>query len=120
MFTDENKKHIFVIYRGNYYVFPVLDKENKILQPEEIYACIQHILNTSDKEPEFPLGVLTSENRDVWADVRSKLEALGNKEALNAIDSALFCMSLDENSSTEEDTLSNVFLHGDPKNRYLN
>lgn len=89
------------------------------MQPEELLASIQHILNSNSKEPEFSLGCLTSENRDVWADVRAKLESLGNKDALNAIDSALYCISLDDLESNDPDVLSANFLHGNSKNRWF-
>ena len=115
--TDESKKHILIVHRGNFYSFPVLDDDGKIIDPEEIYACIQHILNSNAKEPEFPLGVLTSEDRNVWADVRAKLEALGNKEALNVIDTALYCIALDDLDSDDHEALSHNFLHGPSQNR---
>ena len=85
-----------VLSRGNFYVFPVFGEDGKILKPEEILGCFNHILNSKDKEPEFPLGVLTSERRDVWAHLRSDLEALGNQEALNAIDTVYKIKSLFE------------------------
>ena len=47
-----------MVSRGNFYVFPVFDADGKILKPEEILACMQHILNSNDPEPEFSLGIL--------------------------------------------------------------
>lgn len=118
--TSENKNHILVISKGNYYVFPVLDSDGKILKPEEILECFQHILNSNDPTPEFPVGVLTSENRDTWAGLRAQLETLpGNQEVLNTIDSALYCIALDDAKYSDVDEMSANFLSGDAKNRWF-
>ena len=66
-----------------------------------------------------PLGVLTSEDRNKWATIRDNLEKLGNTEALRLIDSAIYCIALDDVSSDEPDKLLSNFLHGDPKNRWF-
>lgn len=78
-----------------------------------------YILNSNFKETELPVGVLTSENRDTWAEVRGKLEQLGNQEALNQIDTALYCIALDETTSDDHAVMGHQFLHGDPKNRWF-
>jgi hypothetical protein len=106
------------MYRGNHFVFSVLDKNGNIFAPEEIYACIKHILGSNVSRPVHALGALTGENRDVWAGVRERLEALGNKEALNAIDTALYAIALDDNVETGNVDQDDVnFLTGDPGNR---
>jgi carnitine O-palmitoyltransferase 2 len=98
----------------------VLDKHGKILKPEEVLGCFQHILNSNDGQPEFPVGVLTSENRDTWAGLRAHLETLpGNQEALDLIDSALYCIALDDAKYSDEDEMSVNFLSGDAKNRWF-
>jgi carnitine O-palmitoyltransferase 2 len=98
-------------------------KKGKILGPEEIYACISYILDpvrNPTKEADQPLGVLTAENRDKWAELRSRLEQIGNnKESLAAIDSALYALALDDTDSHDIDKLSLQFLHGDPRNRWF-
>lgn len=120
LLTDPTRKHICVIHRGHFYVFDVIDKENKLLKPGEIYACILHILKTSgEKEAEHALGVLTSENRDTWADIRARLISLGNKESLDYIDSAFYCIALDDVDTNDEQILSANFLHGNAKNRWF-
>lgn len=119
LFTDESKRHVVIIHRGHFFTFPLFDQEGNILKPEEVLACVKYILNLNLKEAELPLGVLTAENRNVWAEARARLEQLGNQEALNAIDSALYCMALDDFESDDHDKLSDNFLHGDPKNRWF-
>jgi len=96
-----------------------LNEDGSILEPTELLGCFQHILSINQSEAEFSLGSLTSENRDVWAVIREKLESLGNKEALNAIDSAMFCINLDDIDTNDLDVLSQNFLHGNCRNRWF-
>jgi len=58
----------FLLFSGN------------ILPAEDIYACMKQISEDRTPPPEFPLGVVTTTNRDVWAENRSHLESIGNKE----------------------------------------
>lgn len=89
-----------------------------IAPPSDILNRLKFVLNdeNSQKTAEFPLGVLTSENRDTWASVREHLVQTHNGNALDMIDSALFCVSLDDNNvyPVEDPVpLSKNMLHGD-------
>ena len=119
LYLDESGKHIAVLYRGHFFVFPVLDKIGRIFPPEQIYACIKHILSSNVPRNPLALGALTAENRDTWAQVRERLESLGNEEALHAVDSALYCIALDEFASEDPDALGVNFLTGDAANRWF-
>lgn len=119
MVTNEKNNNIFVIHNGNYYLFPVIDSDGNIFEPDEILACFHHILKLNHPEPEYALGCLTAENRDTWAEVREHLEKIGNKEALELIDTSLYCIALDNIKSNDPDELSANFLHGNHKNRWF-
>lgn len=51
-----------------------------VMEPTYITSCLKHILDDKSSPNNFPLGVLTTENRDIWAEARSHLENSGNKE----------------------------------------
>lgn len=92
--------------------------------PHTIINRLKFVINdeSSSKTAEFPLGVLTAENRDKWAEFRAYLSDNHNENALETIDSALFCLSLDENAHFDpSDPVPMVqnMLHGD-KNGLLN
>jgi carnitine O-palmitoyltransferase 2 len=89
------------------------------MKAEYIYSCIDHINNLSLTDEKHPLGVLTSINRNDWASLREKLVNLGNSEALNKIDSSLYCISLDDHDSNDYDDMAHNFLHGNPLNRWF-
>lgn len=119
MVSDESKNHILIAHKGSFFTFPVLQEDGSIKRPEEMYTFIKHILDTNTTENEFALGALTAENRDVWAEVRSRLVELGNEEALNSIDSALYCLALDDVEEVDENKLSRGYLYGNAYNRLV-
>lgn len=94
------------------------------MPPRAIANRLKFVLNdeASNKAPEFPLGVLTSENRDTWAAVREHLVDIHNESALDTIDSALFVLALDDKANYSADDpvpIVQNMLHGDA-NGYFN
>ncbi|XP_048832616.1 carnitine O-palmitoyltransferase 2, mitochondrial [Brienomyrus brachyistius] len=119
LFTDQKGRHLLVIRKGNMYVFDVVDRDGNFVRPAEIHAHLSFILSDPTPPPVFPLGFLTSENRDVWADLREKLLAAGNAEVLGLVDSAVFCVCLDEESMRDPVHISHNMLYGDGGNRWF-
>jgi len=118
LFTDAAGRHLLVMCRGHMYVFDAVDRDGNMVRPAEIQAHLGHILADPAPAAAHPLGVLTSENRDVWAGLREKLVAAGNGEALRAVDSALFCLCLDDEDMRDHIHTSHNMLHGDGRNRW--
>ncbi|NWY29885.1 CPT2 palmitoyltransferase, partial [Pheucticus melanocephalus] len=119
LYTDEKAKHLLVLRNGNFYVFDVIDRDGNMLKPSEIQAHLKYILSDNSPAPAFPLGYLTSENRDTWALLRKNLLDNGNEEALQKVDSAVFCLSLDDFPIKDLVHLSHTMLHGDGANRWF-
>ncbi|XP_034386773.1 carnitine O-palmitoyltransferase 2, mitochondrial-like [Cyclopterus lumpus] len=119
LFTNEKAKHLLVMRKGNMYVFDIVDRDGNLLKPAEIQSHLKYILSDPTPAAAFPLGVLTSENRDVWAGLRDKLIAAGNAEDLQSVDGALFCLSLDDESMRDNIHISHNMLHGDGCNRWF-
>lgn len=118
LYTNDKARHLLVMRKGNMYVFDAVDRDGNLVKPAEIQAHLKYILSDTAAAPAFPLGVLTSENRDVWAGLREKLLAAGNAEALGLVDSALFCLCLDEEVMRDHIHISHNMLHGDGVNRW--
>ncbi|XP_068446236.1 carnitine O-palmitoyltransferase 2, mitochondrial-like [Clinocottus analis] len=119
LFTDEKAQHLLVMRKGNMYVFDIVDRDGNLVKPAEIQSHLKYILSDPTPAAAFPVGVLTSENRDVWAGLRDKLIAAGNAEDLRSVDSALFCLSLDDESMRDDSHLSHNMLHADGCNRWF-
>uniref|UniRef100_A0A3P9PDT5 Carnitine palmitoyltransferase 2 n=1 Tax=Poecilia reticulata TaxID=8081 RepID=A0A3P9PDT5_POERE len=118
LLTDDKGRHLLIMRKGNMYVFDVVDRDGNLVKPAEIHSHLKYILSDSTPAPSLPLGILTSENRDVWAGLREKLKVTGNAEALGLVDSALFCLCLDEESMRDHIHISHNMLHGDGCNRW--
>lgn len=87
------------------------------MAPSELLGNLSKILNDNTPPTQFPLGVLTCQNRDIWAKQRAHLEAQ-NHEALRKIDSALFNLILDDVAIDDnKHKILKEFLHSDGTNR---
>lgn len=119
IWSNSSARHILVIRNGNYYAFDVLDRDGNVRSPVEILSCLKYIIDDKSPKSDYPVGVLTSENRDVWAKIRQTLLTSGNEQTLNLIDSATFVLSLEDVETEDPNTLSRLFLYGDPANRWF-
>ncbi|SDM82258.1 choline/carnitine O-acyltransferase [Allokutzneria albata] len=116
--TASSAKHIVVFHRGQMFRMDVLGAEGKPHTLDELAAGLRAVLETGGAE-EVPVGHLTTKARAEWAASRARLLGLGNAEALEVIESALFCLSLE--SDAPDDTLAacDALLHGDSANRWF-
>lgn len=89
-----------------------------LLLPSEILANLSKILNDNTPKAEYPLGVLTTQNRDEWAKQRIHLEEIGNHDVLRKIDTAIFNLVLDDVTiENNKHKILSEFLHSDGTNR---
>lgn len=84
-----------------------------------ILSSLKYILEDQTEVAEHPISLLTTGDRNKWAASREHLLKIGNKEALEEIDSALFAISLDTVVVEKPKDIVRWFLHSDGKNRYL-
>lgn len=92
-----------------------------IEQPETLLARFKHVLDDNRPPADNPLGLLTTENRDTWAKIRYHLSEIGNEKALRTVDSALFCLCLDNGTIDPEHPIPMIrdFLFGNGTNRWF-
>ncbi|XP_062308915.1 carnitine O-palmitoyltransferase 2, mitochondrial [Osmerus eperlanus] len=119
LFTEPKGRHLLVIRKGHMYVFDVVDPNGNPVEPAQIQSHLKYILSDQTPAPAYPLGFLTSENRDIWAGLREKLLAAGNGEAIGSVDSALFCLCLEDENMRDHIHISHNMLHGDGSNRWF-
>ena len=101
---DDGAKHLVVLCRGQFYWFDVLDDSSDLIMTEKDLAVnLQVIVEDAQETPiqdaaKGALGVLSTENRKIWAGLRDVLtrdEDSNNAECLGIVDSALFILCLD-------------------------
>lgn len=116
---NEKANHILIMRGGHFYTFDVINKEGEMLEPREIYACLDYIQKDAVAPAQHPLGYLTSENRDRWAATRQLL-LQDNREQVEAIDSALFNLVLDDAiPGDNREEITKTFLYGNGGNRWF-
>lgn len=126
IYRETDTKHLVIIKDGHFFAVDVLDEQGNVTlsihqriyisfrslgniePPEAIMARFKYILSQDTKKTEYPVAVLTTENRDTWAKIRADFVSDGNGEALKTVDSALFVISL-EDGQFEEANAAGLF-----------
>ncbi|KAH3674505.1 hypothetical protein WICMUC_003343 [Wickerhamomyces mucosus] len=119
MQSDGSSHHIVVLSRSQFYWFDVMDENNDlILTDDELIVNFESILSDSKKSSSIQIakssfGVLTTENRKNWANLRNNLmDDEINFKILKIIDSALFIVVLDDIELNNLNDLSKNMLCG--------
>lgn len=119
MQSDQNSTHLVIMSKSQFYWFDVLDQDNNILLSEsELMINFNSIIIDSQKSNKFDIakssfGVLTSENRNLWANTRSNIyKNPTNNSIINIIDKALFILCLDDLEIENLSDLSQNMLCG--------
>lgn len=113
-------RHIVVLRRGRLFRMDVLGEQGKPYPIDELADGLRTVL--AAEEPEHsPVGHLTTKARAEWAASRQALIDVdpGNAEALDVVESALFCLSLDDTSPADKLAACDGLLHGDSANRWF-
>lgn len=119
--NDPESRHIVVLSKSQFYWFDVLDDDDEILLTEDSLSqnfrgIVEDSKRTSITElARSSFGILTSENRRVWANMREKMNKdRTNKEILKIIDGALFIVVLDDVTVDDDSTrMAKNFLCGE-------
>lgn len=122
IYRNDNSKHVVVMKDGNFYTIDVLDANGNIREPEFILTQLKYLASMNPPEAAHPVGALTTQNRRIWSVARTHLTSLSTKNADNMtlIDSALFCISLDNTTFDSDNPVPTIrnFLFDECKNRW--
>ncbi|KAI7868608.1 acyltransferase ChoActase/COT/CPT [Spinellus fusiger] len=118
-------QHITVMYKDQIFEVPVF-KNGQTVSIKSIEEQLRRVVELVEAVPveqhQLPVGVLTSEQRDTWGELRQSLESNPtNKATLKAIDTSLFTLCLDHYSSPLDLDKSHLNLaHGrSARNRWF-
>ncbi|EHR62377.1 choline/carnitine O-acyltransferase [Saccharomonospora cyanea] len=113
-------RHVAVFHRGNLFRMDVIDPHGEPLSVTDLENGLRAIVDASATPAEFPVGHLTTKARAEWAESRNALLLLdGNADALDAVETALFCVCLDDHTPTDTKDACDHLLHGDSGNRWF-
>lgn len=81
----------------------------------------QRIQEMAGEEEQYPIGALTTENRDVWANARQLVlnASSQNEKALERIESAIIVLALDDARPVTREEVSRGVWIGDGKSRFF-
>ncbi|MEE2745067.1 MAG: choline/carnitine O-acyltransferase [Bdellovibrionota bacterium] len=94
---------MIVTYKGNYFKVPLVSPKNQVYSAKEITKALDEIVHYKKGQNPFPVGMLTSLNRDKWAEYReSLLQVEGFSPFLEEVEKSLFVLALDFSSPQSE------------------
>ena len=122
-FDHKSNNHIIVIRKNRFYVVPLADAAGRELSAAELEAQFNTIItDAGQNKSSAPVGVLTSDNRDIWADSREALIAASpsgkNAELLKTIEGAMIVVALDDTKPVTREDISWSTWVGDGRNRW--
>ncbi|KAF2456028.1 acyltransferase ChoActase/COT/CPT [Lineolata rhizophorae] len=111
-------EHLVVIRKNQFFKVPHA-VNGKQLNTSELEKLFRRVYQMAEKSP--PVGVLTTQNRDVWADVHARLLKAhpSNAAALETIESSSFVVCLDDATPVTLDERARQYWHGDGRNRWF-
>jgi len=117
-FNADEHKYIVAIRKNQFFKIPH-EIGGKQLNTSELEAQFKRVYELAERVP--AVGILTSENRDVWADARQVLldASPKNKAALEAIEASSFVVCLDDASPVTLEERAHQYWHGDGANRWF-
>lgn len=117
-YVPEENPYILVIRKNQF--FKVLhDVDGKQLNTTELEQQFRRIYQLAETVP--AVGILTSENRDIWTDAREVLIKAhpANERSLEAIEAASFVVCLDDAAPVTLEERAHQYWHGDGANRWF-
>lgn len=117
------QRHIVVFVRGNMFRLDVLGPDGAPHSLAELGAGLQAVLaaGANPAAPDTSIGHLTTKARAEWATSRQALLDChpGNAEQLDVVETALFCLCLEDLAPADPREASDQLLHGDSANRWF-
>ncbi|MET7771102.1 choline/carnitine O-acyltransferase [Nocardia sp. NPDC005366] len=112
-------RHIAVFFRGNIFRMDVIGPEGAPYALEDLAEGLRAV-REAGANPGPAVGHLTTEARAEWAADRAALRAEpANIEALDTLETALFCLCLEDFSPRDTLHACDQLLHGDSANRWF-
>ncbi|WP_329056473.1 choline/carnitine O-acyltransferase [Amycolatopsis sp. NBC_01488] len=106
------ERHIVVFHRDTPFRLDVLAEDGRPYSPAQLADGLRAILK-DDHVADVPAGHFTTKARAEWAASRAALLEAGNGDALETIETALFCLCLDDFTPSSALEAGDRLLYGD-------
>ncbi|MGW4843668.1 choline/carnitine O-acyltransferase [Nocardia brasiliensis] len=115
-------KHVVVFFRGSMFRMDVLGADGAPYSLDDLADGLREVLKAGARSTrtDSAVGHLTTKARAEWAASRQSLLAEpANAAALDTIETALFCVCLEDFAPRDELHACDQLLHGDSANRWF-
>ncbi|MFB6441452.1 choline/carnitine O-acyltransferase [Streptomyces sp. NPDC056411] len=118
-------RHIVVFFRGGMFTLDVLGPDGVPHSLDELEAGLHAVVSAGTQAPpagaDAPVGHLTTMARAEWAAARESLLAHhpDNAATLDAVETALFCVCLEDFAPVDTQQTCDELLYGDRGNRWF-
>ncbi|GAA4938621.1 carnitine O-acetyltransferase [Actinomycetospora succinea] len=113
------ERHVVVLVRGHAYRMDVLGPDGTAHTAAEIADGLRAIRAQVGETRGPGVGHLTTKARAAWAASRRALLAEGNEAALDDLETALFCVALEDDRPGDDRAIGKQLLGGDSANRWF-
>ncbi|TCD70509.1 Carnitine O-acetyltransferase mitochondrial [Steccherinum ochraceum] len=119
-FDPSTHNHVVFVRKNKFFKVPLVNAEGRELSAAELEVQIEKVIKLAGKTSAVPVGALTSDNRDTWAQTRAELVAASpaNAKSLEDIECAMIIVCLDDYSPVTREQTSWGCWVGDGKNRF--
>lgn len=119
IYDPSRYQHAIVARKGNFFAIDIADQETGDALPlsiieQQLERCVE-MADSAALSSRPKLGILTSTNRDNWADARAKLLQMGGKsmeQALQVLESGALLVTLDDSTLIDDVECSEMMLTG--------
>jgi carnitine O-acetyltransferase len=123
IYDPSQYSHAIVARKGHFFAVPMCDPvTGDPVSLADLQASLEYIVHTADTSPPaLQLGILTSNNRDDWADARQALLQAGGlamEKALEKLESGAMMLCLDDETPVSRRQCGELFLHGGVNSGY--
>ena len=116
-------RHVLVLHRGHAVSLDVIGLDGLPYPAAQVEAGLRAVLAQTETAapPWTSPGHLTTQAREDWSSSRRALleAAPGNREALDVVETALFCVCLEDLVPEDTHQACDLLLHGDSANRWF-
>ncbi|KAJ7505179.1 acyltransferase ChoActase/COT/CPT [Mycena galericulata] len=119
-FDPATHNHVVFVRKNKFFLVPLVYPSGEELSAAELEIQVDRVIQLAGDTAGTPVGVLTSDNRDNWTDARAALLAAdpANAASLEAIESAMIVVCLDDTKPVTREDISAACWAGNGRNRF--